>query len=434
MQGGIVWDSSLLAYDTIISYGADALGLNASNFGTTITKQGKLSFSWNDNSLRGISLNDSVVLFTIRLKLKRLISFKTTILFGGDPIVAEFVNESFNELIVKNDTLSINIRPGSFNYNPFADTLNLCSSKAILDAGDSLINYVWNTGSAERIITLQKSGQYSVRVTSNKGCTGSDTVNVVLTNKPIIKTNSTDQCITNNLFSFQVDDSGVSSDNLYEWDLGDSTFLKGRSVLHEYRVPGKYQAKLIGISAIGCKDTSVVPVNVRAEVASVRYETKKIIYNQSESLEARLFPEATYSWSPRYQLSDFTSRNPVFAAAVPVDYLIFIESPAACKIVDTLSVLLFEEDDIYVPDAFTPNGDGQNDYLFPFLTNNLKLGYFKIFNRWGNLLYATNSPKPGWDGTYNGVVQPSGTYVWIAEATYSDGKKIQKKGNLMLLK
>jgi gliding motility-associated-like protein len=173
---------------------------------------------------------------------------------------------------------------------------------------------------------------------------------------------------------------------------------------------------------------------VRAEVASVRYETKKIIYNQSESLEARLFPEATYSWSPRYQLSDFTSRNPVFAAAVPVDYLIFIESPAACKIVDTLSVLLFEEDDIYVPDAFTPNGDGQNDYLFPFLTNNLKLGYFKIFNRWGNLLYATNSPKPGWDGTYNGVVQPSGTYVWIAEATYSDGKKIQKKGNLMLLK
>jgi gliding motility-associated-like protein len=90
-----------------------------------------------------------------------------------------------------------------------------------------------------------------------------------------------------------------------------------------------------------------------------------------------------------------------------------------------------------IPNAFTPNGDGMNDYFFPrnLLARGLTAFKMDIYNRWGQLIFTTdNTNGRGWDGRFNDVPQPEGVYVYIIDATFKDGQKESKKGNVTLLK
>lgn len=106
-----------------------------------------------------------------------------------------------------------------------------------------------------------------------------------------------------------------------------------------------------------------------------------------------------------------------------------------CTSVDTLTV----DKDCYlhVPNAFTPNGDGVNDYFLPRPLAGKGLTTFKlqIFNRWGQLLFETEKVEgSGWDGTFNGTAQPEGVYVYTLDATFLDGQVEKRQGNVTLMR
>jgi gliding motility-associated-like protein len=88
---------------------------------------------------------------------------------------------------------------------------------------------------------------------------------------------------------------------------------------------------------------------------------------------------------------------------------------------------------IDVPNAFSPNGDGANDVLY-VKGQDIKNMDFKVFNRWGELVFESNSINIGWDGSYKGVQQEMEVYVWTLSATFSNGKVAVKKGNVTLLR
>jgi gliding motility-associated-like protein len=90
--------------------------------------------------------------------------------------------------------------------------------------------------------------------------------------------------------------------------------------------------------------------------------------------------------------------------------------------------------DIYVPTAFTPNSDGRNDLLKPVLAGIKELRYFRVYNRWGQLLFETKSEQRGWDGTIQGRRQATEVVVWIAEGLGDDGKVYTKKGTCVLVR
>ena len=94
----------------------------------------------------------------------------------------------------------------------------------------------------------------------------------------------------------------------------------------------------------------------------------------------------------------------------------------------------FSPINIYVPRVFTPNGDGSNDQLKPILVGIATFHYFSVYNRWGNLIFTTEDPNRGWDGTFKGVPQPVETYLWIAEGIDVSGKTIVQKGMVSLVK
>jgi gliding motility-associated-like protein len=90
-------------------------------------------------------------------------------------------------------------------------------------------------------------------------------------------------------------------------------------------------------------------------------------------------------------------------------------------------------DEIFVPNAFSPNGDGNNDVLFVY-GNTIQTMKLVIYNQYGQKVFESRDQHTGWDGTMNGRMQPVGVYVYYLEATLQDGKKVNKKGSITLIR
>ena len=116
------------------------------------------------------------------------------------------------------------------------------------------------------------------------------------------------------------------------------------------------------------------------------------------------------------------------------EYTIRHTSPNGCTVVDTLLVKVKLEEDIYVPKAWSPDNNGHNDKLRPMTQNIRELKYFRIFNRWGQLVFETNTLGVGWDGIFKGKPQVIDVYTWTAEAVGVSGTIIKRSGNSVLLR
>ena len=152
-----------------------------------------------------------------------------------------------------------------------------------------------------------------------------------------------------------------------------------------------------------------------------------------------LFLNATgadnYVWSPSTWLNDPNIHNPVALPQDDIEYIVTATTVLGCIGRDSILVRLFKMDeDIYVPNAFTPNGDGNNDVLRPILLGMKDLTYFRVYNRWGVLMFSTSEKGKGWDGRYNGKAQDPAAFVWEAEAVTYKGQIKKKKGSAVLIR
>jgi gliding motility-associated-like protein len=104
-----------------------------------------------------------------------------------------------------------------------------------------------------------------------------------------------------------------------------------------------------------------------------------------------------------------------------------------CFSYDTMNVQVFQTlPDIFVPNAFIPGG--RNNELRPKAVGISVLHYFRVYNRWGQVVFQTSQMGKGWDGRVNGVVQNNGTYVWMISGTDYTGKQVVKKGTAILIR
>jgi gliding motility-associated-like protein len=117
-----------------------------------------------------------------------------------------------------------------------------------------------------------------------------------------------------------------------------------------------------------------------------------------------------------------------------VKYLIDISDIHTCVTTDTMEILVLKKPGFYLPTAFTPNGDGLNDLIRPYLIGMKGLKSFSIYNRWGNLIFFSKTYGEGWDGKTQGLEQAAGVYVWILEFYNADNKVVMEKGTLTLVR
>lgn len=146
----------------------------------------------------------------------------------------------------------------------------------------------------------------------------------------------------------------------------------------------------------------------------------------------------SYYWSPAIGLNDRSLANPIATYGEGIDsvlYRVVGSNGGTCSGEDQVLVKIFKKGpDIFVPSGFTPNGDGKNDILKPIPIGITSISYFRVYNRWGELMYQTSEMGKGWNGIFNGTAMPSGAYVFMTEGKDYTGKTIFRKGTSVLIR
>jgi len=144
----------------------------------------------------------------------------------------------------------------------------------------------------------------------------------------------------------------------------------------------------------------------------------------------------SYVWTPAGTLNNPNSQHPTATPTETTIYTVTV-SNGGCSVSDTVMVRILEficgDPNIYIPNAFTPNGDGENDLLF-VRGNNITELLFRVFDRWGEKVFETTDQSIGWDGTFNGRDCDPAVFVWYIEAICEGGDKFFKKGNVTLIR
>ncbi|MFT4153737.1 T9SS type B sorting domain-containing protein [Parafilimonas sp.] len=189
---------------------------------------------------------------------------------------------------------------------------------------------------------------------------------------------------------------------------------------------------------IGCPkpvSDSVVVTVIPKVIADAGNDT--VIVRQ-QPLQLNATGGTNYEWSPSSNLSNPFIANPVATftdGPDTVTYSVKVSTPEGCYSYDSIKIYIFETGpEVFIPTAFTPNGDGVNDVYKITVAGMKQFSYLRIYNRWGQLLFNTGTPNKGWDGTYNGNKQPSGTYVYVVAATDYNNKPYFKKGTFVLIR
>lgn len=288
-------------------------------------------------------------------------------------------------------------------------------------------------------------GSYTVDAVSAEGCTtkASDVVVLQFAKKPKANFTYDTYCRDVEMNFVNSSDEG-GGEILYKWVFDANNASTEKEPVFTYNTAGAKTITLTATSKV-CPDlTDIKTVNVTIEepAPSQRYEAINGITGRSVNLKAQSKGD-TYLWASKdgmnTGLSSASVEQPTLRVTKGDEYTVKISTKAGCVTVDTQLIRIFSGAQIFVPKAFTPNNDGVNDRLYPIPVGIPQITYFRVFNRWGVLLYETKQAGTpnngvGWDGTYKGKPQPFDTYTWVAEGIDLDGKPVKLSGNSILLR
>ncbi len=191
--------------------------------------------------------------------------------------------------------------------------------------------------------------------------------------------------------------------------------------------------ELIVTSDAGCIDTSLVHFAIQPELIANAGPDANIEYNYPYQLQGS--GGVTYQWFPGYPLlNNAQVHNPIAILTEDREFILEVRDEIGCRDIDSVKLRVLNGPTFYIPTAFTPNGDGLNDIFRPIPVGIEKLEYFMVFNRFGELVYQTSEIAAGWDGTYKGLKQPLGGYVWKLKGIDRKGKEKFMKGNVVLVR
>jgi gliding motility-associated-like protein len=256
--------------------------------------------------------------------------------------------------------------------------------------------------------TFNTSGNFTVTIQSSLGCDSIISLNLLV--NPV-KTSS----ITNTI----CDGKSVT--------IGNQTFSED----------GSYTISLT--TSEGCDSivNLTLIVNPLPEINAVADRTTAFPDEQIQ-LNVLSSESLSYNWTPIELLNNSTIQNPTAFITTPTWFVVSAENKTTlCTIEDSvfigLDFLPCLKENIFIPNAFTPNGDDVNDKLF-VRTTILNSFHFEIYDRWGNKVFSTDSITEGWDGNYKGQPAQVETYGYFLSGECIQGEKISLKGNLTLLR
>ncbi|MBL7963890.1 MAG: gliding motility-associated C-terminal domain-containing protein [Flavobacteriales bacterium] len=179
----------------------------------------------------------------------------------------------------------------------------------------------------------------------------------------------------------------------------------------------------------GCQDVAQVLVETHPSPTVYAGSDVTIVYGDAVQLSAS--GSGSFVWSPETWLNCTVCQSPWASPETSTLYTVELTDANGCKATDQVLVII--EGTLYVPNTFTPNGDGTNDFFFALATE-VKEFKLYVFNRWGELIFEADSPHRFWDGTYSGTPSPIDTYVWRIDLTELSGESRMVIGHVNLVR
>ncbi len=305
------------------------------------------------------------------------------------------------------------------------------------------MQYYWNFGDgladtvASPVHTYAQAGVYQVKmvVTGEGNC--ADSTSYTVTVYPVAHAAFTvsPACINVRVPVINLTSNIPGTTVNYSWDFGNGYRSTDRIPVYQYTTPGTYSITLT-VTTAQCPlsvSTKKMDVVIDAPLPGIMYPVKNAISYFPETLQARNIGNSVI-WIPATSLDNRTSYMPVFKGPADQLYRIQLRTASGCITVDTQWVVTRKNIKIYVPTVFTPGNDGKNDLLRPLLMSFVKVNYFRIYDRWGKLLFEMKNDRPGWDGRVNGQPVEMQTVVWVIEAIDVDGVVHREQGTTVLIR
>src|SRR5665213_2835755 len=303
------------------------------------------------------------------------------------------------------------------------DTTICLTDTALLIPQSNGLHYLWtsptttvNDTTKNIQITPDKNTIYHL-VSSIGNCNAA--ANILVKTVPYPKANAGDDTTLCFPATLALHATGGS---VYSWT--PATYLSNPSISNPISLPQEtIEYNLQVNDVLGCPKPgfATIKITVQKLVANAGPRDTSVVADQPLQLNGT--GGDFYAWSPAEGLNNENISDPVALLGASQEFILKVTSIAGCTAVDTIDVTVYKlKPDFYVPDAFTPNGDGRNDIFRPIAIGMKSLDYFKVYNRLGQLIYSTNTLNEGWDGTFKGRAQDPGVFVWIAQGTDYLGK------------
>ena len=334
---------------------------------------------------------------------------------------------------------------------------SLFCDKGLVNFTDSttsngIINgYRWNFGDGA-ISTLQNpshnyaaTGLYTVRliVTTANGCEDTLTKNnlIKVVSSPVIDiTGNHPVCMPGVLalrgILLQRDTSALT----WHWDFGNGKTASTQNPLpQQYDTAGTYQLELIATNSSHCTDTAMQSITIYPLPLINAGPDKTIPVGTSVTLTSSGSPVENYVWSPSIALSCINCSATVASPKNNTTYRVQVTDANGCINHDDVTVFVTcSNENVFVPNTFSPNNDGVNDIFYPRGKGLYQIQSMRIFNRWGEMVFQrsnfyANDVSAGWDGTYKGKRANIDTYTYTIEFICDNSGVLSFKGNITLI-
>jgi gliding motility-associated-like protein len=308
------------------------------------------------------------------------------------------------------------------------------SGIVVVNNNNGPFTILWNNPPGQTNDTLLAlcADTYSGTVTDSVGCT--TTFSLVITEPPLLTTsvNTTpDYCGDACVGTAAALAAGGTPPFSYSWSNGATTNPLQLLCFGNYTVSVT--------DANGCTNSGSATVAQLDSFPAINVlpQTDTIYKGQSVNLTSGANANVSYNWQPGTFLNNNTISNPVSTPNQDIQYVLTVTDAFGCTASDTANIFVLDylckEPEIYIPNAFSPNGDGMNEVLYVY-GGQIKELLLRIYDRWGEKVFETTKPGTGWDGTYKGKNVMPGVFVYYLEAVCYDNERFFKKGNITVIR
>ena len=283
---------------------------------------------------------------------------------------------------------------------------------------------------------FSSAGTYTVTLAATDtitGCTDTVSHDVLIRHGTPVKANDVTMCVGDTA-TLSVEDINLTF--TYSWSPATYLTMPNAGITGAFP-PATMQYVVSADDGSGCIGTDTATVFVVEPLPNITFDTT-VFAGTTVTLPVTYSPPYVFSWDPESGLSCLVCSNPTVTPEDDITYHLTISDDAGCFTSSGIFVIRVFPENVEIPNAFTPNHDGVNDFFNVVLSDDvaplLDVTGFRIYDRWGQKVYDNDTPDTGWDGKFKGKDMPSDTYVYIVEVTFLNGKQKTLKGEVTLIR